>query len=107
MALASSRRVIPCWFDPPSQQQPPAKPKEHLRMADKSSEENKVNEGLGKKSGKPRVTRKGSKTAAAKKRAKQHISSDDLPKKTLEDALKVSTAIKENYGKQATWEDIA
>jgi hypothetical protein len=35
------------------------------------------------------------------------VSSKDLPKKTLEDALKVARAIKENYAKEATWEDIA
>jgi hypothetical protein len=35
------------------------------------------------------------------------VASKDLPKKTLEDALKVAQAIKDNYGKQATWEDIA
>ena len=35
------------------------------------------------------------------------VSSKDLPKKTLEDALRVAQAIKDNYGKQATWEDIA
>ncbi len=35
------------------------------------------------------------------------ISSKDLPKKTLEDALRVANAIKDNYGRQATWEDIA
>lgn len=35
------------------------------------------------------------------------VSSKDLPKKTLEDALRVARAIKDNYGKEATWEDIA
>lgn len=48
-----------------------------------------------------------SKKSATKKIATNKISSDDLPRKTLEDALKVAAAIKENYGKQATWEDIA
>src|SRR5438045_8545841 len=43
--------------------------------------------------------KKGERTAA--------VSSKGLPKKTLEDALKVAQAIKDNYGKQATWEDIA
>ena len=43
-----------------------------------------------------------SKSKAAK------VSSDDLPKKTLEDALRVAKAINDHYaGKQATWEDIA
>jgi hypothetical protein len=37
----------------------------------------------------------------------EKVSSKDLPKKTLEDALKVTQAIKDNYGKAATWEDIA
>jgi hypothetical protein len=45
------------------------------------------------------ATKKGPRTEA--------ISSKDLPKKTLEDALKVAQAIKDNYGKQATWQDIA
>src|SRR5947209_4536709 len=35
------------------------------------------------------------------------VSSKDLPKKSLEDALRVARAIKDNYGKTATWEDIA
>jgi hypothetical protein len=36
------------------------------------------------------------------------ISSDDLPKKTLEDALRVPGVIKDNYGKTAAgWEQIA
>lgn len=54
-----------------------------------------------------RSARKAAKKAVSKTKAKQQISSDDLPKKTLEDALKVATSIKENYGKQATWEDVA
>jgi hypothetical protein len=36
------------------------------------------------------------------------VASEDLPKKTLEDALKITSAIKDNYGKTgATWEQIA
>ena len=53
-----------------------------------------------KKTGEANQTpKKGDRTIA--------ISSKDLPKKNLEDALKVAHAIKENYGKQATWDDIA
>src|ERR1700720_3223751 len=47
----------------------------------------------------PRPPKKGERAAA--------LSSKDPPKKTLEDALKVAQAIKDNYGKQATWDDIA
>lgn len=50
----------------------------------------------------------GSARVAAKKPERaEKVSSKDLPKKTLEDALKVAQAIKENYGKAATWDDIA
>lgn len=44
-----------------------------------------------------------------KKKAKpKAIPSDDLPKKTLEDAIRVARVIKDEYaGKLATWEDIA
>src|SRR5437867_1236095 len=35
------------------------------------------------------------------------IASEDLPRKTLEEALKIATAIRENYGNTATWEQIA
>jgi hypothetical protein len=49
----------------------------------------------------------GREKASAKTSGPKQISSDDLPRKTLEDALKVPRAIKDNYGKQATWEDIA
>jgi hypothetical protein len=49
---------------------------------------------------------------ASKKKTQQqtrpHVASDDLPKKTLEDALKVAAAIKTNYGKTgATLDQIA
>lgn len=56
----------------------------------------------GKRKAKAKPTR-----STSKPQGKQQISSDDLPRKTLEDALKVPAVIKENYGKQATWEDIA
>ena len=50
----------------------------------------------------------GSAQAPAKKGERAAaVSSKDLPKKTLEDPLKVARAIKDNYGKEATWEDIA
>jgi hypothetical protein len=50
----------------------------------------------------------GSAQALATKRDRaEQVPSKDLPKKTLEDALKVAHAIKDNYGKEATWEDIA
>lgn len=40
--------------------------------------------------------------------AAPQISSADLPKKTLEEALKVARVIKDQYaGKLATWADIA
>lgn len=43
-----------------------------------------------------------------KKSPGKQVSSDDLPRKTLEDALKVAIVIKDTYaGKLATWEDIA
>lgn len=46
--------------------------------------------------------------SALKKAEGKHVSSEDLPRKTLEDALKVAAVIKENYaGKLATWDDIA
>lgn len=48
------------------------------------------------------------KTAPSSKGKAAKVSSDDLPKKTLEDALRVAMAINDHYaGKQATWEDIA
>jgi hypothetical protein len=50
----------------------------------------------------------GSEHAPAKKAERaEKVLSKDLPKKTLEDALKVAQAIKDNYGKAATWDDIA
>lgn len=42
------------------------------------------------------------------KKATEQVPSDALPRKSLEDALRVARAIKENYGaKGGTWEDIA
>ncbi len=50
----------------------------------------------------------GSKPQSGKAGAERPIPSADLPRKTLEDALRVATAIKDEYaGKLATWEDIA
>jgi hypothetical protein len=47
------------------------------------------------------------KVASTKKSGKS-IPSDDLPRKTLEDALKVARVIKDSYAsKLATWDDIA
>jgi len=49
-----------------------------------------------------------SKRQSAKAGAERQIPSADLPRKTLEDALRVARAIKDEYaGKLATWEDIA
>jgi hypothetical protein len=52
-----------------------------------------------------RIAGRGRTPLGQNKRAK--IASEDLPKKTLEDSLRIATAIKNNYGKQATWEQIA
>jgi hypothetical protein len=52
-----------------------------------------------------RVTKRRRTPPAQNKRSK--IASEDLPKKTLEDSLRIAVAIKENYGKQATLEQIA
>lgn len=51
-------------------------------------------------------TKKAQRVAVRAKASK--VSSDDLPKKTLEDSLRVAKAIADHYaGKQASWEDIA
>lgn len=64
----------------------------------------------------PKSSGKGSKRRRPKAKgkrggngaARQQIPSADLPRKTLEDALRVARAIKDEYaGKLATWEDIA
>lgn len=51
---------------------------------------------------------KVSKKPEPKKKTNQSVSSDDLPRKTLEESLRIAKVIQENYaGKDATWEDIA
>lgn len=59
------------------------------------------------KATKKKTRRKPAKKTSKRSTRKKKVSSDDMPRKTLEDALKVAKAIKENYGKKATWEDIA
>jgi len=44
---------------------------------------------------------------AIKPNKRPNIASENLPKKSLEEALKIATAIKDNYGNAATWEQIA
>ena len=53
----------------------------------------------------PKVSAQRRKKVVQPKRAQ--IGSDDLPRRTLKEALRVPTAIKNNYGKQATWDQIA
>lgn len=56
----------------------------------------------------PKHRTKPSRTMAAPKAKRVQIASEDLPKKTLEDALKVAAVIKNNFGRGgATWEQIA
>lgn len=53
----------------------------------------------------PPEKRGSTKPASSKAKA---VASDDLPKKTLEEAIRVARVIKDDYaGKLATWEDIA
>jgi hypothetical protein len=56
---------------------------------------------------KKKASRKSTKKRPKRTKTNKQVSSDDLPRKTLEDALKIARAIKDNYGRQATWEDIA
>ncbi|WP_051301929.1 hypothetical protein [Sedimenticola selenatireducens] len=59
-----------------------------------------------KKVVKKKVTRKSA--AQSKQRAQKQISSQDLPKKSLQDALSIAKTINDHYaGKNASWEDIA
>ncbi len=53
------------------------------------------------------VKTKPNASKGTKTQRRANIASEDLPRKTLEEALKIATAIKENYGKEATWEQIA
>ncbi|MGB7156598.1 MAG: hypothetical protein WBD40_00945 [Tepidisphaeraceae bacterium] len=67
---------------------------------------------IGKGSAKRRARSKAKAGAGrapkGKARPHQQIPSADLPRKTLEDALRVARAIKDEYaGKLATWDDIA
>lgn len=56
----------------------------------------------------PKPKAKAKKPTNAPAKAKEQISSDALPRKSLQDALRVASAIKDNYGvKGATWDDIA
>lgn len=53
------------------------------------------------------VKTKPNANTATKPQKRATIASGDLPRKTLEEALKIATAIKENYAKGGTFEQIA
>ncbi|QDT64871.1 hypothetical protein [Calycomorphotria hydatis] len=62
---------------------------------------------MGKKAAAKQSVKKTDQQKKSAPKAKQ-IASDDLPRKTLEEAIRVARVIKDDYaGKLATWEDIA
>ena len=57
---------------------------------------------------KKRATAKASSKKANRPKRSNAIASEDLPRKTLEEAIRVARVVKDDYaGKLATWEDIA